>query len=164
MSDPSEITVTITTTDNESAKKQAEVVQEMWTKALGINVQIEQITYAEVLTRHSTGDFEIAWGGWGSDYDDAYSYLELFKSDSAYNYSNYANAEVDELLNGSQTETDPAKRSEMLHQAEQIIIDEAAFLPQAEREVYYLMDEDVTGVEFFHCAVNIDWVYVDITE
>ncbi len=164
MSDPSEITVTITTTDNESAKKQAEVVQEMWTKALGINVQIEQITYAEVLTRHGTGDFEIAWGGWGSDYDDAYSYLELFKSDSAYNYSNYANAEVDELLNGSQTETDPAKRSEMLHQAEQIIIDEAAFLPQAEREVYYLMDEDVTGVEFFHCAVNIDWVYADITE
>ena len=48
--------------------------------------------------------------------------------------------------------------------AEQIIIDEAAFLPQAEREVYYLMDEDVTGVEFFHCAVNIDWVYADITE
>ena len=128
-SSPSEITVTITTTDNESAKKQSEVCQEMWSDALGINVEINQVTYAEVLSRHASGDFEIAWGGWGSDYDDPYSYLELFKSDSAYNYSKYKNDEVDALLTASQTETDAAKRMEMLHQAEQIIIDDGAFLP-----------------------------------
>ncbi|GAA6493174.1 oligopeptide ABC transporter substrate-binding protein Opp1A [Candidatus Bariatricus faecipullorum] len=162
MSSASDITVTITTTDSDSAKKQAEVVQEMWTTALGINVEINQVTYAEMLTRQGNGDFEIGWGGWGADYDDAYSYLELFKSDSAYNYSNYANEEVDALLNASQTETDAAARSEMLHQVEQILVDEAAFLPQAEREIHYLIDDDVQGVEFFHCAINIDWVYADI--
>ncbi len=161
-SSPSDITITITTSDTDAVKKQAEVTQEMWSDTLGINVEINQITYAEVLKRHESGDFEVAWGGWGSDYDDPYSYLELFKSDSSYNYSRFKNDKVDELLTASQTETDAAARMDMLHEAEQIIIDEAGFLPQTEREVHYLLDDDVKGVQFFYCSVNIDWVYADI--
>ena len=161
-SKPSDITVTILTTDSDNSKKQAEVCQEMWKKSLGINVEIEQVTYNEVLSRQQTGDFEISWAGWGSDYDDPYSYLELFKSDCSQNYSHYKNDQVDQLLNASQTETDAATRMDMLHQAEQIIVDDAAFLPQAEREVHYLLDDDVKDLHFFYCSINIDWVYADI--
>ena len=161
-SKPSDITVTILTTDSDNSKKQAEVCQEMWKKSLGINVEIEQVTYNEVLSRQQTGDFEISWAGWGSDYDDPYSYLELFKSDCSQNYSHYKNDQVDQLLNASQTETDAATRMDMLHQAEQIIVDDAAFLPQAEREVHYLLDDDVKDLHFFYCSIDIDWVYADI--
>ena len=94
-SDPSEVTLTLTTSDNESSKKQAEVCQEMWNSTLGINVEIEQVTYNEVLTRQADGDYEIVWAGWGSDYDDPYSYLELFMSSSAYNYSGFKNDQYD---------------------------------------------------------------------
>lgn len=160
----SDVTVTITTTDTETSKKQAEVCQEMWKNALGINVEIQQVTYAEMLSRLEKGDFEIGWGGWGSDYDDPYSYLELFKSGSAYNYSGYKNDEVDSLLTASQTETDTAKRMDMLHQAEQIIIDDGAFLPQAERNIHYLLDDDVKNLTFFYCSINVDWVHADIAE
>lgn len=164
VSNPSDITVTITTTDSDSAKKQAEVCQEMWQKALGIKIEIEQVTYNECLTRQQSGDYEIAWGGWVSDYDDPYSYLELFKSDSPYNYSRYKNEKVDELLNASQLEVDAAKRMDMLHQADQIIVDDAAFLPQAEREVHYLVRDNVEGLVQFYSSINLDWVYVDMTE
>ena len=161
-SDPSEVTLTLTTTDTESAKKQAEVCQEMWNKTLGINIEIEQITYAECLSRQQSGDFEIVWAGWGSDYDDPYSYLELFISSSAYNYSGFQNDEYDALMTATQTEIDAAKRMNMMHQAEQILIDEGAFLPQAEREIHYLLNENVKDVTFFYCSVNIDWVYADV--
>lgn len=161
-SDPSEVTLTLTTTDNESAKKQAEVCQEMWNKALGINIEIEQITYAECLSRQGTGDFEIIWAGWGSDYDDPYSYLELFMSSSAYNYSGFQNDEYDALMTATQTETDVAKRMDMMHQAEQILIDEGVFLPQAEREIHYLLNENVKDLTFFYCSINIDWIYADV--
>lgn len=164
VSSPSDITVTITTTDSDSAKKQAEVCQEMWQKALGINIEIEQVTYNECLSRQQSGDYEIAWGGWVSDYDDPYSYLELFKSDSPYNYSNYKNEKVDELLNASQQEIDVAKRMDLLHQVDQIIVDDAAFLPQAEREVHFLIRDGVEGLTFFYSAINLDWVYADITK
>lgn len=164
VSSPSDITVTITTTDSDSAKKQAEVCQEMWQKALGINIEIEQVTYNECLSRQQSGDYEIAWGGWVSDYDDPYSYLELFKSDSPYNYSNYKNEKVDELLNASQQEIDVAKRMDLLHQVDQLIVDDAAFLPQAEREVHFLIRDGVEGLTFFYSAINLDWVYADITK
>lgn len=163
-SSPSDITLTITTTDTDNSKKQAECVQEMWVNNLGINVEINQITYAEVLTRQQNGDCEVIWGGWGADYDDAYSYLEMFKSDAGINHTGYSNPQVDELLNASQTETDVAARSQMLHEAEQLIVDDGAFLPQTEREVHYLIADNLTGVEFYHCALNIDWVYADFTE
>ncbi len=162
-SDPSEVTLTLTTSDNESSKKQAEVCQEMWNSTLGINVEIEQITYNEVLTRQQEGEYEIIWAGWGSDYDDPYSYLELFMSSSSYNYSGFKNDEYDALMTATQTETDVAARMEMMHQAEQILIDEGAFLPQAEREVHYLLDDDVKDLTFFYCSINIDWVHADIS-
>lgn len=164
LSKPSDITVTITTTDNDSSKKQAEACQEMWKKDLGINVEINQITYAETLKRHQTGEFDIIWGGWVSDYDDPYSYLELYKSDCAYNYSRYKNEEVDKILNATQTETDAAKRMEMLHQAEQLILDDAPLLPQNERIIHYLVDEDVKGLKNYYAGVNLDWIYVDIEQ
>lgn len=164
LASPSDITIAITTTDNDSSKKQAEACQEMWKKELGINVEINQITYAEVLKRHNTGEFDVIWGGWVSDYDDPYSYLELYKSDCVYNYSRYKNDEVDKLLNATQTETDAAKRMDMLHQVEQIVIDDAALLPQGERNVHYLVDEDVKGLVNYYCGVNLDWIYADIEQ
>lgn len=161
-SDPSELSVTITTPDSDASKKQAEACQEMWSKTLGINVEINQITYAEVLKRQGTGEYEIIWGSWAADYDDPYTYLELYKSDCPYNYSKYKNDKVDELLSAAKVETDAAKRMDMLHDAEQIVIDDGAFLPQDERNIHYLLDDDVKDFLFFHCSINHDWVYVDI--
>ncbi len=66
-------------------------------------------------------------------------------------------------MTATQTETDVAARMEMMHQAEQILIDEGAFLPQAEREVHYLLDDDVKDLTFFYCSINIDWVHADIS-
>ncbi|MDO4313879.1 MAG: peptide ABC transporter substrate-binding protein [Eubacteriales bacterium] len=161
----SDIEVELTTTDAESSKKIAEVIQELLQSALGIKVNIRQVTYAEIYgTVFPEHDFEIGYGGWGADYDDPYSYLELFKGDSSYNYSQYVNPEVDELLKASQTETDTDARMDMLNQVEQILLDDGAFIPLQARNIFYLIDDDVTGVNFYYCSLNIDWVYADITE
>jgi len=160
----SDITVEIVTTDDESSKKAAEVLQELWQTALGINMEIRQVTYAEIYGSVLPGDdWQIsATGGWGADYPDAYSYLELFKSDCAYNYSKCENAEIDELLNAALNELDAEARQELLGQAEQAIIDYGAFVPLQERNTWYMLDSDVTGVEFYYCSINLDWVFADI--
>jgi peptide/nickel transport system substrate-binding protein len=46
-----------------------------------------------------------------------------------YNSGNYCNPEVDRLTLAAQSETDPAKRAEMLQRVEQILYDDAAFVP-----------------------------------
>ena len=159
----SDITVEVVTTDADSSKRIVETLQEQWQNALGINVKIRQVTYndmfGEVMPSH---DYEIAYSGWGADYDDPYSYLELFKSDSSYNYSQYENPEVDALLNDTLNQADTDKRMDELNQAEQLILADGAFVPLQSRNVYYMLDDDVKGVKFFYCSLNIDWVYADV--
>lgn len=43
----SDITVEVVTTDADSSKRIVETLQEQWQNALGINVKIRQITYAD---------------------------------------------------------------------------------------------------------------------
>lgn len=159
----SDITVEVVTTDADSSKRIVETLQEQWQNALGINVKIRQVTYADIYGKvFPEHDYEIGYGGWGSDYDDPYSYLELFKSDSSYNYSQYENPEVDQLLIASQDEPDTDKRMDELNQVEQDILADGAFVPLQARNVYYMLDDDTTGINFYYCSLNIDWVYADV--
>ena len=159
----SDITVEVVTTDADSSKRIVETLQEQWQNALGIKVKIRQVTYADIYGKvFPEHDYEIGYGGWGSDYDDPYSYLELFKSDSSYNYSQYENPEVDQLLIASQDEPDTDKRMDELNQAEQDILADGAFVPLQARNIYYMLDDDTTGINFYYCSLNIDWVYADV--
>ena len=159
----SDITVEVVTTDADSSKRIVETLQEQWQNALGINVKIRQVTYADIYGKvFPEHDYEIGYGGWGSDYDDPYSYLELFKSDSSYNYSQYENPEVDQLLTASQDEPDTDKRMDELNQVEQDILADGAFVPLQARNIYYMLDDDTTGINFYYCSLNIDWVYADV--
>ena len=159
----SDITVEVVTTDADSSKRIVETLQEQWQNALGINVKIRQVTYADIYGKvFPEHDYEIGYGGWGSDYDDPYSYLELFKGDSSYNYSQYENPEVDQLLTASQDEPDTDKRMDELNQVEQDILADGAFVPLQARNVYYMLDDDTTGINFYYCGLNIDWVYADV--
>lgn len=159
----SDITVEVVTTDADSSKRIVETLQEQWQNALGINVKIRQVTYADIYGKvFPEHDYEIGYGGWGSDYDDPYSYLELFKSDSSYNYSQYENPEVDQLLAASQDEADTDARMDELNKAEQDILADGAFVPLQTRTVYYMLDDDTTGINFYYCSLNIDWVYADV--
>ena len=159
----SDITVEVVTTDADSSKRIVETLQEQWQNALGINVKIRQVTYADIYGKvFPEHDYEIGYGGWGSDYDDPYSYLELFKSDSSYNYSQYENPEVDQLLAASQDEADTDARMDELNKAEQDILADGAFVPLQTRNVYYMLDDDTTGINFYYCSLNIDGVYADV--
>jgi peptide/nickel transport system substrate-binding protein len=46
-----------------------------------------------------------------------------------YNSGNYCNKKVDELVMAARSETDLAKRSAMLQEVEQILYDDAAYIP-----------------------------------
>ncbi len=158
----SDITVTITTTDAESSKKIAEVCQNLLNSALGINVEVRQVTYkniyGEVLPK---GDYELAYAGWGPDYPDPYTYLELFKSDNPYNYSKYKNDEFDSLLKASNTETDKKARMDLLNKAEQIVLDDGALVPLQCRQEHYLLNPQMKNVSFYFSGLNLDWPFAE---
>ncbi|MCJ7837204.1 peptide ABC transporter substrate-binding protein [Cuneatibacter sp. NSJ-177] len=162
ISDAGEITIRFNSWDNETVKRVAEVCKEMWETRLGIHVEIDMVTYGEVYTQiYPNHDFQVGYGGWGPDYADPYTYLYLFDSRNTGNYSNYKSKEFDALIDQSIAETDPAARLEILAKAEALLIEDGANIPLQMRTAHYLLDEDVTGVNFYFVGYNICPIYAD---
>jgi len=74
--------------------------------------------------------------GWHSDTEDSANFSEFLTmcpnketGKGQYNSGNYCNPKVDALIKTSSSETNPAKRAAMLQEVEQILYDDAAFVP-----------------------------------
>ena len=163
-SDPSEVVIELLTTDTDLAKKQAEVLQDQIQEALGITIEIRQVTYKQRLEMEADKDFDMVFTGWVPDYPDAYSYLELWLTDGSYNHTSYSNPEYDELVIGSQTETDPKARAEMLFQAEQIFLQDAGVVPLQLRRIQLLVNDNIENFNVYFVGYNYNLVYADIKE
>jgi oligopeptide transport system substrate-binding protein len=85
---------------------------------------------------------------WIADYDDPMTFLDLFESSSTYNTSiagHYKNERYDQLISGAKTETDAAKRMDMLLEAEKILVEEdAAIAPWRFYGSAYLVKTTIT--------------------
>lgn len=76
------------------------------------------------------GEFDIAWLAWGADFNDPSNFLETAYSKTNPYPSGYKDEKFDELIEKAQDEIDPAKRAEILHEAEKILVyDDAAIIP-----------------------------------
>ena len=57
---------------------------------------------------------------WTADFADPYTYLSMLLSNSTYNCSGINDPEYDALVEQSNSEADPGKRAELMHQAENL--------------------------------------------
>lgn len=115
--------------------KIAEAVAGMLAK-INIKVDLTTMPKAQYWPKFDERAADIMMIGWHSDTEDSANFSEFLVMTpnketgyGQYNSGNYSNARVDELVLGSAKETDPAKRSAMLQEVEQILYDEAAFVP-----------------------------------
>ena len=108
-----------------------EVVIEMWNQTLGIEVEIQQVEWATYLQDLDQQKFQAYGGlGWQADYTDPQDFLDIFfHTESALNHGKYSNPEVDAILEEARTEPDVNRRVELYHQAEDLIVKDAAWLP-----------------------------------
>ncbi len=108
-----------------------EVIIEMWNQTLGVEVEIQQVewaTYLQDLDQHKFQGY--AGLGWQADYPDPQDFLDiLFHTESSLNHGQYSNPEVDAILEVARTEPDVNRRVELYHQAEDMIVKDAAWLP-----------------------------------
>ena len=139
-----------------------EYLQKAWGE-LGIDVTVDVVEWASFTPMRRNGDFMAARNGWVGDYTDSSNILELFTTDNGNNDGNYSNPAFDAAIEKSRTTTDAAERSAVLHEAEDIIMEDAGCIPVAYYNDFYLMSSKVTGA--WH-ASNGYWyfMYADIAE
>ena len=108
-----------------------EAILATWEEQLGIKMEIQQTEWATYLQDLRERRFQIFGGlGWVADYLDPENFLDvLFHSESDNNHTGFNNAELDELLRKARVEQDQTARFALYNQAEQLIIEEAAWAP-----------------------------------
>ena len=127
--DASQIKVTLMTSEGTQNELLSQVVQEQVRKALGVELGIEVLTITESRARRNALQFDMFMGGWGPDYNDPMTDLELFTTTNGNNHTGYSNPEYDALIESTKTELDAAKREQLFVDAEFILQRDLPIIP-----------------------------------
>jgi ABC-type oligopeptide transport system substrate-binding subunit len=125
-----------------------EAIIASYKEVFGIDVAIQQTDWSTFLADLSSDNnpYQVYQVGWIADYPDPQNFLEiLFHSESRQNYTGYGNPALDALLDEAGVETDPQRRLELYQQAEQIILDDAPWVPLYFDTEYWLVKPNVRG-------------------
>ena len=141
-----ELKLSFTATDTTYNQNQAAYLQQQWKENLGLDVEIKSMPVNAMVEERASGIYSFSVGGWGPSENDAITFLENFTTDSMNNNGKYSNEEYDKLIAASIGESDPAKRQEMLIQAEQILMDDMVVGPMYFSCTTYAVSEKVEGI------------------
>ena len=99
-------------------------VSSMWRDVLGVDVELEKKEWKFFL---ATRDDRAAWQAmrfaWSGDYNDASTFLDIFRSDSQQNLPRYESDSYDAMLDEADRLTDSGLRSDSLKTAEALLLD-----------------------------------------
>jgi oligopeptide transport system substrate-binding protein len=98
--------------------------------------------------------------GWGADYNDPSTFLDLFVSDGAFNDPAFSNDQYDKLMGDAKTEADPKKRMEFMKEAEKILLqDEVVLSPNYHRKKSVLIKPFVKKTVIHPFGAEFDYKY-----
>ncbi len=103
---------------------------------IGITVNLKTMPKAQYWDEFDSQVADIQMLGWHPDTEDSANYTEFLAmcpnketGYGQYNSGNYCNPKVDTLVLASQSETDTVKRAALLQEIEQILYNDAAYVP-----------------------------------
>jgi oligopeptide transport system substrate-binding protein len=115
---------------SENHKKMALAVASMWKQALGVNASLVNEEYRVFLqNRAQKVVTQVFRAGWISDYNDPYSFLEMFRTGHGRNDYGYSNSTFDALLDQIGTERVRARRERLMFEAERVLMSDHVIVP-----------------------------------
>lgn len=151
------------TGQSDSAKKYAQGVQGMVQQNLpGVTLNLVPVEFKVRLDRMRKGDFDIVFAGWGADYDDPMTFMDMWISSSSYNDPHWSNKQYDQLIDTAKKSADPDVRAKSFADAEKILTDELPIAP-----IYWPATNRITkpwlkGVLTFSVGPDIDLKYASV--
>lgn len=130
LADPSELTINISINTSEAHSTIAQFIQEGWAQNLGINAAIDNTEWQVYLERLNVLDFQVARMGWIADFNDASSFLDMYRTaDAGNNDTGWENEEFKNLIDEAAAEQDVDTRTDLLVQAEAVMMEDMPVIP-----------------------------------
>ena len=142
------------TDDTEQSKKIAEFIQAELQGALeGATIKLQQLPTKLKTEKGSNGDFHLSIAGWGADYPDPLTFLEIYCPDVGRYAINvgYKNQEYKDLISKAKQSTTIDESWESYMKAEKILLDSAFITPLYQKSSAFLEKEylqDVANYSF----------------
>lgn len=125
---PLRVEIRYNTSDNN--KKIALAIASMWKQVLGVNATLVNEEFRVFLqNREQKVITQVFRAGWISDYNDPYSFLELFRTGHGRNDYGYSNSTFDALLDQVGTERVRARRERLMFEAERVLMSDHVIIP-----------------------------------
>lgn len=124
----------------------AQAVQDMWNKNLGVNIELRNVERKVHLDEMQNSTYLIARDGWIADFSDPVSFLDILVTGNGQNRPGYSNAEYDKLMNQAKQEANITKRFELMHQAEDILMNDMPVIPLYEYSNVVCLNKNVKGL------------------
>jgi oligopeptide transport system substrate-binding protein len=117
-------------TNGENNKKIALAASSLWKQELGAQATLLNEEYKVFLqNRQHKILTQVFQAGWISDYADAYSFLNLFRTGHGRNDFGYSNNLYDALLDEVAAERIPSRRRRLMYETERMLLADVPFIP-----------------------------------
>lgn len=142
---------------------EASFYQEQWRQVLGIEVAVNSMITKQGSQNRKTGNYVMSVTGWGPDYNDPNTFLDLWVTDGGNNQTGFSNERYDELIDLASKETDLEKRESYFIECEQIIADQLPIGPAFWRAPSYACSDKIKGGMHRSTFQDINAVYVKLS-
>lgn len=143
----------------------AQVFKEQLKKNLNIDIELNAQELQVNYTERRAGNFDLCRMNWTADFADPYTYLSMLLSNGTYNCSGVQNEKYDSLVAQSDTETDPQKRAELMHEAEQLAVGEEFYIiPLYSMKSCNLIRPEITQVTQNPATGALEYRYADVVK
>lgn len=132
---------------SEGHKQIAIAITSMWKQNLGAEVEIMNKEWKVMLNDLAQGNMEIFRYAWIGDYNDPYTFLEIFKKGAGTNHAKYNNPAFDAKLEEAQKTLDLTERAKRLNEAEHILMSDFPVIPMYHYVKVFLLKPYVKGFE-----------------
>jgi oligopeptide transport system substrate-binding protein len=114
---------------SETHRDIAEVVAADWQSALGLDVKLLNQEWKSYVDSQNNLRYDVSRSSWIGDYADPNTFLEVFTGASENNRTGWTSARYDALVAAAAEERAPARRLELLAEAEALLLSELPILP-----------------------------------
>lgn len=128
--------------DSSTAVNEAAFYQEQWRQNLGIEITVNSMQTKQGSDNRKNGNYVMSLTGWGPDYNDPMTFLDLWVSTGGNNQTFYKSEEYDKLIADATVETDLEKRQEMFYEVEKLIVEDLPVAPSYWRFPSYAVNND----------------------
>lgn len=155
------------TYDSETSRRISEYIQgQLQANLEGLTVNIVQQPFKNKLALEDEGQFDFSFAGWGPDYGDPMTFLDMWITESGHNVVSYNNEEYDNIIKRTKMgdlTTDLETRWKELQRAEKILLeDDVVLVPLYQKGVKVLqkpyiknMNVNAFAPDYYYKSIKI---------